>query len=407
MHNSKALRRVLACGVRFGKSTAAAMEGLAAAMEFRRSVVRGWIVAPTYDLSDKVFREIKAIVLEKLKGRVIKISDSEKLVVLSNMAGYESEIKAKSADNPTSLLGEGLDWLIVDEAARIKREVWESHLTQRLLDKRGWALLISTPRGKGWFFDAWRRGKDPGGDATTAVDHRMRGYESWNMPTWVNPHVSKELIELERSRIPERVFAQEYGAEFIEGAGQVFRNVRSCATGEWLDPDKDELYYGGLDLAKTEDYTVLVLIAATTGQVAFVDRFHRLDWDLQVERVKAAVDRYENVLVSVDSTGMGEPVYEQLRSAGIVCRAYPFSAKSKKDMINNLSVLLEKGKLVLPRPELWPIGIDELEAYEYSITPTGHMRMEAPSGLHDDCVSALGLAALKLRAGAIPTLTVL
>jgi hypothetical protein len=35
------------------------------------------------------------------------------------MAGGQSEIRAKSADNPISLLGEGLDWVVVDEAARV------------------------------------------------------------------------------------------------------------------------------------------------------------------------------------------------------------------------------------------------------------------------------------------------
>ena len=70
-----------------------------------------------------------------------------------------SEVRGKTADNPVSLLGEGLDWLIVDEAARMKPMIWESHLSQRLIDKRGWALLISTPRGKGWFFDLFRRGQ--------------------------------------------------------------------------------------------------------------------------------------------------------------------------------------------------------------------------------------------------------
>lgn len=311
------------------------------------------------------------------------------MVTVVNLAGSVSEIRAKSADNPTSLLGEGLDWVIVDEAARVKSTIWEGHLSQRLLDRDGWALLISTPKGKGWFHESWRRGQ---------AGHE--GYESWNSPTWQNPHVKRSLIELERRRIPERVFAQEYGAEFIEGAGQVFRNVRATATVTgWKDPVKDELYFGGLDLAKTQDYTVLVLVAATTREVVFVDRFHRLDWDAQVMRIKEICDRYENVLLHVDSTGMGEPVYEQLRQAGLVCRAYPFSNKSKRDMINNLSVLIEQKTIAIPSPELWPVGIDELEAYEYMATATGMLRMEAPSGFNDDCVVALGLAALKLKAG--------
>ena len=69
-------------------------------------------------------------------------------------------VEGRSADNPNSLLGEGLDWLIVDEAARLREELWEQHLSQRLVDRDGWALLISTPRGPGWFYRLYRLGQE-------------------------------------------------------------------------------------------------------------------------------------------------------------------------------------------------------------------------------------------------------
>ena len=53
-----------------------------------------------------------------------------------------------------------------------------------MIDKKGWALLISTPRGKGWFYELFRRGQGLDPD-----------YQSWNHPTWTNPYVSRELIE--------------------------------------------------------------------------------------------------------------------------------------------------------------------------------------------------------------------
>src|SRR5262245_57579200 len=145
VHLSPASRRVLACGVRWGKTRCAAMEGLAAAMQpAERSM--GWVVAPTYDLADKVFREIVIIAAEKLRHRIETLKEHEKRLVLRNMGGGLSEIRGKSSDNPVSLLGEGLDFVIVDEAARMKPQIWENHLSQRLIDKQGWALLISTPK---------------------------------------------------------------------------------------------------------------------------------------------------------------------------------------------------------------------------------------------------------------------
>ena len=360
------------------------MEGLAATLEPRQRSI-GWVVAPTYDLADKVFREIVIIAAEHLRHRIVSIRENDRRLVLRNMAGAESEVRAKSADNPISLLGEGLDWLVVDEAARLKPVIWEAYLSQRLLDKNGWALLISTPAGKGWYYDLYRRGQRSDPD-----------YHSWNSPSRMNPHLNPELIERERARLPDRVFRQEYEGEFIEGAGQVFRCVRERATGDWKEPVPGERYVAGLDLAKIEDFTVLVIVNRQR-EVVFVDRFHRLDWAIQVSRIKAALERYNSATVLVDSTGAGEPVFESLLSAG--CRAHPYSLtqSSKGDIVNNLALMLEQGRLVLPKPILWPEGIEEVEAFEFSISDGGNIKTGAPSGVHDDCVIALALAAWEAR----------
>ena len=384
IHRSLASRRIVACGVRWGKSLCAAAEALVAAMEPRERSF-GWITAPTYDLCDKVFREVVVLTAEHLRHRIITLKESEKRLVLRNMAGGVSEIRGKSADNPVSLLGEGLDWVIVDEAARLKPIIWESHLSQRLIDKKGWALLISTPKGKGWFYDLFRRGQsdDP-------------AYESWNSPSMENPYLDVDLIEQERDRLPERVFQQEYGGQFLEGAGAVFRNVRECATGKLQEPNPDESYVAGLDLAKVADYTVLVIMNYNS-EVVFMDRFHRLDWEIQVNRIVAATKRFNDARVYVDSTGAGEPVFESLQRAGVYGSAYPFTQKSKSALIDNLSLMLEKGKITLPRPDLCPELIDELEAFQFSVSDAGNVRTGAPFGIHDDCVIGLALAAWGCR----------
>jgi len=384
VHKSTASRRIVGCGVRWGKTLCAAMEGLAAAMQpTDRSI--GWIVGPTYDLADKVYREIVLIAAQHIRHRIVTLKENEKRLVLRNMAGGLSEIRGKSADNPVSLLGEGLDWVIIDEASRLKPSIWEGHLTQRLLDKNGWALLISTPRGKGWFYDMYRRGqgKDP-------------ELQSWNYPSRTNPYLDASLIDAERDRLPSRVFAQEYEAQFVEGSGAVFHGVRECAVGDFEEPIPKKTYFGGLDLAKTEDFTVLVIVNREAKVVA-VDRFNRLDWALQVNRIKATTDRYNQARVCVDSTGAGEPVFETLQRAGVYGEPYAFTQKSKAALVNNLSLMLEQRLITLPRPQLWPEGIDELESFEYSVSEQGNVRTGAPSGVHDDTVVALGLAAWQVR----------
>lgn len=391
VHASRALRRVLACGVRFGKTTAAAAEAIAAALEpsKRDKPRRGWIAAPTYDLCDKAFREIVLTMHERLPFLVKVSREHERLLVVQNLGGGFTEIRGKTAENPVSLLGEGLDFLIVDEAARLKPDIWDRYLSARLVDKQGWALLISTPRGKGWYYDAWRRGQNG----------RDPMWESWNAPTSTNPHVDARQIEAQRTRIPEGVFRQEYLAEFMEGGGQVFRNVRDVAQIAAPEPyDPEETYYAGLDLAKTKDYTVLVILDSKLRLVAW-DRFHRINWTQQVARVSVKLKDYGEPLCVVDSTGKGEPVYEALREAGVRCIGYPFTSASKAALVNNLAILMERRSITLPTESAWPEMVDEMEAFQYSVTDAGNVSTGAPSGYHDDCVCALMLAAWEARDG--------
>jgi hypothetical protein len=386
VHASRAPRRVLACGVRWGKTTCAAAEAVAASLQpsppntFRR----GWIAAPTYDLSDKVFREVALIFQSRLMPFVVRVSEHERLALVQNMGGGWTEIRGKTAENPVSLLGEGLDWLIIDEASRVKPDTWERFLSARLLDKKGWALLISSPKGKGWFYDAWRMGQ-----------RKANGFESWNSPTITNPTIDAAELEAIRRRIPEAIYRQEYLAEFIEGAGAVFRNVRECATGDFYERDRSRTYVAGLDLARTEDYTVLTVLD-DEFRVVFLDRFTRLDWAIQVDRVKTALEYYGKPPVLVDSTGAGEPIYESLLSAGVRAFPYQFTQKSKADLINNLALRFERREVRLPRREVAPELIDELESFQFTITDSGNVKTGAPSGYHDDCVISLALAAWEL-----------
>jgi hypothetical protein len=223
VHRSRAPRRVLACGSRWGKTVCAAYEAVAAMLEPREKSL-GWIVAPSHDLADRVFRRIVDVVETHLKHRVRAISPREQRIVLTNLGGGTSEVRGKSADRLYSLLGEGLDWLVVDEAAQFDREIWDEYLSQRLVDRRGWALLISTPKGPGWFLRMYRRGMK-GKDAD---------YESWSQPSITNPHLDAAAIEAERARLRDDIYRQEYLGEFVDAGSEpceVCKGPRPGASG--------------------------------------------------------------------------------------------------------------------------------------------------------------------------------
>jgi hypothetical protein len=141
VHRSRASRRVLACGTRFGKSTCAAMEAVAALMEPRDPAL-GWLVSGTYDLTDRIFKRVVQAIESHFPHRIKLFDPRNHRLVVINFGGGESELRAKSADRPQSLLGEALDFLVVDECASMRDDTWNECLAPRLIDRNGWALLI-------------------------------------------------------------------------------------------------------------------------------------------------------------------------------------------------------------------------------------------------------------------------
>ena len=52
-----------------------------------------------------------------------------------------------SCENPDSLVGEGVDLLIIDEAAKMPRKIWDMYLSPTLIDRKGKAILLLRLKG--------------------------------------------------------------------------------------------------------------------------------------------------------------------------------------------------------------------------------------------------------------------
>ena len=307
----------------------------------------------------------------------------------------------RSFDRPGAALGRGNDLVVVDEAARVKKQIIYEDVLPTVADKRGKVVGITTPRGKRHWSHQWYL-KAMDGDPAYAVVHG---------PSTENPNPAvREFMELCRENMPEALFRQEFLAEFVEGEGSVFKNIDDCAkldeyrhkptmmirSSDWFTGD-DELHPGprtefnyiiGCDLAKHQDFTVMYAMAIETGEVHGMWRFNKIPWPDIKQRITDFAHRW-HAPIMLDATGVGDPVFDDLVRAGVPTIPFKFTNQSKCDLIIALMNAMEKDEISYPNDETL---IAELEAYEYQQLPSGKFTYNAPDGLHDDCVIALALA---------------
>ena len=377
-HKHQARFRILACGRRWGKTKGGANEAIKMAVKAPPNSV-GFCVAPTYWHTQKQWREFLLYCPPEI---IVNINRADRLITLLG----QRLIWFKSADNPDSLRSEGLDWLWVDEGAQIKEEAWDLALRPALMDKRGKAIFTGTPKGHNWYWQLWTRGQDSS----------QHDYKSWNYPSSNNPYLDPKEIEEMRKQMPKRAFQQEVLGLFLPDVGSVFRNVRSHIKKIPLESQANHKYVVGADIAKHEDFTVLTALDVATKQLHGFDRFGELDWVLQTKRIVNFCEQYNNARLLIDSTGVGDPIYDRLRRENILVDGYKFTLGTKADLIDNLSLMMDNAELSYPDiPEL----INELELFGYKKGATGTTHYGAPEGYHDDCVISLALAAWLLRRG--------
>ena len=338
----------------------------------------GWIVEPTYVLSQYTWR----VLLTQFIPRelIARVSRSEHAIDLVN----GSRIEFKTAEHPERLVAVALDWLWVNEPQLVSDGVWQDSLRPRLFDKQAPAWFTGTPRGRNWFCDLYRLGQD----------ELELEYQSWCKPTWTNPYIPSAEIDRARKEMPERIFRQNIGAEFLEDAASVFRGIDALSTEQPQEPEKNARYVIGLDIARTHDYSVASVLRLPTGDEplvqVYLDRYHRIDWGLQEQRVKVLAQRYNNAALVMDATGIGDPELERLKRLGLSVTGYKFTAVSKANLIENLAMLMERGQLKLLANETQKA---ELKNYEYSLLPSATVRYGGRGDGHDDTAVALALAA--------------
>lgn len=373
VHNSTARFRVVAAGRRFGKSRLGVLECLEVAAQGGRA----WWLAPTYKMTDVGWRP-----LIRMAGRIpgARILLAEKRVEIG-----KGEISIRSADTPNTLRGEGLDFVVMDECAFIRPEIWPEAIRPALSDRLGRALFISTPKGRNWFWDLYRRG-----------EAQEDNWQAFTYPTSANPYIDAGEIEEARRELPEMIFRQEYLAEFIEDNGGVFRNVQAQATGQEQDYQEGRQYLAGVDVASSIDYTVVSVMDVADRRLVYQDRFNRVDYPVLEDRLKAIYRQYHMTGMVVESNSMGQAVIDHLVQAGLNIIRFVTTSATKQVIIQGLQSAFEHGEITIYNN---PVLIGELLSFESKRTASGGFSYSAPDGMHDDTVMSLALAWDGIKSG--------
>lgn len=360
---------VLFCGRRWGKTRGAIMWLVMKTLLGRNRL--GWWVSPTYKQAKVAWRYF--FLLFRRSGIIRSFNRSELTVYLI----LGCRIEFKTADQPDNLRGEGVNALVLDEFASMNPSTWSEVLRPTLIDTKGCACFIGTPKGMNWASKLFHHAKHDGDPE----------WGAWQFSTYSNPFIDPNELKKFEEDSPESVVRQEIYAEPIENADAVFRNVDDISTGKPEAPVRGQSYTMGVDLAKYKDFTVIAVFLGK--RQVYLERFNKIDWALQEKRICEVARLYNNADVTVDSTGVGDVIYERLKRAGLRVVPFQITASTKPELIDTLSVRCDKKELILLDEA---VQKDELKAYAYELTRGGRLRTNAPAGLHDDTVIAVALA---------------
>lgn len=268
VHYQGARHRVLVNGRRWGKTLCGAKEAecMAFVKNFLGESQIGWIIGPEYSDCEKEFRVIydslKKLGVEALSSKFTNNPDNGNMHIKTK---WGFDLQCRSARHPESLVGEGLDFVLIVEGGRQKRKMWGDYVRPALSDKRGWSFTSGVPEGASdtsLLYSLYNRGQDP----------TKRTWWSQQMPSWTNDIVfpgGYEDPEIQEARddLTDDEFKRQYGAEFVENIGRVMK--------EWDNEDHvvDITYnrkwplFAAVDFGYTNDWVWLWIQVDEFGKV--------------------------------------------------------------------------------------------------------------------------------------------
>ena len=368
--------KVVAAGRRCGKSRLSAVSLLIEALNCPDGSAVMYI-APTLGQARTIMWDL----LHELGRPVIKSSHVNNLeITLIN----GKKILVRGADNPDSLRGVSLIYVVMDECAFIKEDVWQKIIRASLSDKKGRALFISTPSGRNWFYDTFNLGQD----------NQDEEWKSWHFTTQDNETIDPKEIEAAKRTLSSFAFKQEYLSSFDTAGADVFKE-------EWFKTAKEPQYGSyivAIDLAGFEevgknagaskkrlDETAIAVVKLKDNGDWWVAKIQHGRWDIRETAVNIlkVIRDYQPTALGIERGALKNAVLPYLndlmRKSNIYSHIQDLTHGNKKKtdrVVWSLQGRMEHGRVSFNEDEDWDEFKDQLIMF-----PT--------AGVHDDLVDAL------------------
>lgn len=305
-----------------------------------------------------------------------QVNESELCISLPSRRGG-AKIRVFGADNPDALRGLYFDGVVLDEVAQMRPEVWGEVVQPALVDRRGWAIFIGTPKGVNLFSDLYHR----------AVSAQAKGDEDWcamSRPVTSTDVLPAEDVERLRKELSVNAFRQEMLCDFAASSDDVLIPlplVEAAQERTYRDDDyRNAPLVFGVDVARFgDDASVLFPRRGLVALPPLV--FRQLDNMALADRIAGEMCRQRPAAVFVDAGG-GAGVIDRLRQLGHAVNEVPFGGRAARDdrfvnrrmeMWQNVKEWLESGGALPPDEALKA----ELSAPTYSFDARGLLKLEA------------------------------
>lgn len=357
MQNSSRPENLLVTGNRWGKSFASAIKIIHHAIFRIRDIkfdfagrYRIVTASITLDQARIIFDTVLRILNGscRIEGLVRKVTATPYPQIL---LGNGTLIEARSTQRRGEyLLGNDYDYFIFDEVAFEDEAeyVVNEVIKMRLADRQGILDLVSTPNGRNWFYRKMRELKE-----------RMDDAYVQNGDSRENQYISQDYIQTQMKYLNDKRVAQNIMGQFVDSGGEI-------VAGKYIDAaiierrpgdkrfetgDGNGYYITGWDLARKQTATVGITVKVVNGvcTVVALRRVKKWDWNIILEAVRKQQRMYPGRLV-IDATGLGDVIVSQLSDYNPT--SFIFTAKSKAELLTNLELFHNMGRIFYERWEL-------------------------------------------------------